>query len=633
MNRTIGIFAHVDAGKTTLSEQILYRTGAIRTAGCIEKKNTTLDYENIERQRGITVFSAQSRFSYNGNDFYLIDTPGHTDFAPETERVLAATDAAILLVSAADGVQAHTKTLFRLTQSYNVPVFFFINKTDRPQTSAEKTLKGIQKTLFTETHFFKNAEEAIAATDENLFDAYMQNKLTAQQWIPEAKKAVRRQQICFACAGSARTGEGVDELLQMLDTLTPVSGNKDEPLSFYVYKTLRDEKNVRLSHLKIISGTIRVKDSIGLDKINELRVYNGAKYTSVAEATAGMTVTAAGLSQLNTYDAYPVPRQHAPILTPALKVKCTIEGMDTIEAYPYFERLTQEEPALHAQIDKTGQITLRIMGKIQLEILSRIMQERFGLCPNFGKPDILYLETPAKAAIGIGHYEPLRHYAEVILKVEPAPIGSGILFESKVSEDALSKNFQRLIQTHVFEKQHLGTTLGAPLTDAKITLLAGRAHEKHTEGGDFRQSVYRAIRQALRKSGTVVLEPLYRFEIDIPQQFSGRILADLTRMSAEFNEPYTENEQTKITGQVAVSQAANYPQQLAAICGGQASCNMQVFGHRACKTPQTEYDPDKDEQNPCGSVFCAKGAGFYVPWDEVDKFSHCISELKSSNLE
>lgn len=621
MNRTIGIFAHVDAGKTTLSEQILYKTGIIRNQSQI-----SLDYEDIEKQRGITVFSAQGHFSYNGNNFYLIDTPGHTEFAPDTERVLAATDAAIIIISATDGVQAHARTLFRLAHNYAVPVFFFINKTDRPQTDAKKTLKEIQETLFEQTYFYSDAAEAVAATDDSLLEAYVQSTLTPDLWLPAAKKAISDKKLCFACAGSARTGDGVEELLQMIDSLTPVSGEDNHPISFYVYKTRRDN-NLRLSYLKIISGSLHVKDAIGEDKVNELRLYCGAKYTSIQTAHAGMTVAAAGLSHMNTYDRYPDTGIHTPILTPALEVKAEVIGLDTIQAYPYFEQLAQEEPTLYACVNDAKQITLRIMGKIQLEILSRLMQERFDLQATFGKPDIIYAETPAAQAVGIGHYEPLRHYAEVVLRVEPAAPGSGIIFESEVSEDILNKNFQRLIRTHVFEKQHAGTSLGAPLTDARITLLSGRAHDKHTQGGDFRQAVYRAIRQALRKSGTTVLEPLYRFEITVPQMLSGRVLADLVRMGADYSIQHLANQQIKMTGKVAVAQAADYPQQLASGCSGQASICLQVSGRQPCACPKTQYDPDKDQNNPCGSVFCAKGAGYYVPWDKVDSLSHCISEL------
>ena len=613
MNRTIGIFAHVDAGKTTLSEQILYQTNAIRQIGNIEDQNTTMDFNELEKQRGITIFSAQGNFLYQNSAFFLVDTPGHTDFVPQTERALNVIDAAVLVISATDGVQAHTSTLFKLIRQKGIPVFFFINKTDRPGTNAQSTLREIHKKLCPAVYFADELERAAAETGEELLAKYLDGGLTAVQQIEAVKKAVAAQEVFLACAGSALTGEGVQTLLDCLDVFTPYTCDENAPFSYQIYKTTRDEKKTRLTFLRITGGVLRVRDKIGQDQVKELRVYSGSKYTSVQQAKAGMLVAAVGLRHL---------KLPATKLKPALEVRAELSGKSTIEAYPYFQLLEEEEPTLQVQKNKE-QITLHIMGNVQLEILAQMIKKRFDLQAVFSKPSVMYMETPSATSIGIGHYEPLRHYAEVVLQVEPLPRGSGIRFRSRVREDQVDRELQRQIRTHIFEKQHLGTTLGRPLTDAKITLLAARGHEKHTQGGDFREAVYRAIRHALRKCKTDVLEPYYAFELTIAQALVGRVLTDLTRMNATFGPPQTLGEDVCITGRVPVSQAADYSLQLPALSGGTGSISLQVDGYELCNNPpQTNYTPDHDMDNPCGSVFCKNGAGYYVPWNEVDALSH-----------
>lgn len=640
MNQTIGIFAHVDAGKTTLCEQILFQSHAIRKLGSVQNKNTVTDYHPIEQQRGITVFSAQGTFQTEHRTYYLVDTPGHADFVTEAERAMSVTDVALIVVSATDGVQAHTKTFWQLAKKQNLPVFFFINKCDSPIADLTRTETQL-KEFFDEgccdfsLPFHENTIENIALTDPELLECFLNGQFQPQTLTCAAQKAIASRKIFAVYHGSALTGEGVDTLLAGLDQFCPDTvSDAEKPLSFQIYKTTHDEKNTRLSFLKINSGTIKTKQAIHEDKINEIRIYNGNRYTCVPQATAGMLVAVTGLQHLQTGDRYPNAEQPSSVFTPPLMVEVFCANADSSTILRNLNLMQEEEPSLKVEYnEEKQQILIHVMGKIQIEILQKLMQDRFGMELTFGPPRILYKETPKGSAIGVGHYEPLRHYAEVVLRVEPAPRGSGILFEYQPGVNNTDSSRQNLIRTHVLEKTHRGTSLGAPLTDTKITLLAFKDHLKHTEGGDFRQATYRAIRQALRKGDTDILEPICTFQITVPNTLAGKILSDLQRMHAQCQPPQTLDSFCEITGTAFFREIMDYPQQLAAASRGTGSISIQPAGYDFCRDPQqvlaeSDYDPDKDEKNPCGSVFCAKGAGYFVPWNEVDALSHCLKELE-----
>ncbi|PWM45152.1 MAG: elongation factor G [Clostridiales bacterium] len=605
MKKTFGIFAHVDAGKTSLSEQILYLTGVRRNIGRVDEKNTCLDFEQIEKDRGITVYSSVAHFERNGDEYFLIDTPGHTDFSAEAENAMEVLDFAVLVVSGTDGVQAHTKTLWNLL---NVPVFIFVNKTDRDGFDKEKTLKDLKSDLNENIVDFSDSE-SIAESDEELLNCYLNGKDPKERIAELVSK--RALFPCFF--GSALNGSGIDELIDAFEIIK-TNFCKGE-VSVKIFKVRHNEKGKRVCYMKILSGTLSVKDVINGEKVDEIRIYSGDKYQTVQSAEAGTVCAICGISARPQTKFSLLPTMRAAVI-------CELPKSDV---YGKLKNLEDENPLLNV----SPSLEISVAGQIQLETLAEEFPRRFGVNISFTEPQILYKETVLQPILGYGHYEPLRHYADVIIKIEPALRGSGILFESIVSTDILDQNFQNLIRSHVFEKEHIGVLTGSGLTDVKITLLAAKTHLKHTEGGDLREATWRAIRQGLRANTekSLLLEPFYAFTISLPCENVGRLLADLQKMDSRFTPPKIENEKAIISGTAAVSEITNYQKELSAYSKGKGSISLRFNGYDICKNTQEvvqkiNYNADSDSENPCGSIFCAKGAGFYVPFNEVPSYIH-----------
>lgn len=636
----IGILAHVDAGKTTLSEAMLYESGKIRKMGRVDKGETYLDTDAMEKERGITIFSKQASFSYKDMDITLLDTPGHVDFSAEMERTLQVLDYAVLVISGAEGVQGHTKTLWRLLARYQIPVFLFVNKMEQPRCDKAKLLKEIKEKLsdgcidFTDTaseEFLEN----VAVNDEAMLEEYLMNGMVN----PECINALIAKRAVFPCFfGAALYGEGVEALLEGMYAFTdePCYGSK---FGARVFKIARDAQGNRLTFLKVTGGCLQVKDSLeGFDengtaweeKVNQLRLYSGEKYEICKEANAGSVCAVTGLS--NTYAGQGLGAEteaETPVLEPVLTYRVILPPeTDAAVILPKLRQLEEEDPALHIVWDETLQeIQMRIMGQVQLEIVQRIVKERFDVVIEFGQGNVVYKETIAAPVIGVGHFEPLRHYAEVGLLLEPAEQGSGLTFDTSCSEDVLAKNWQRLIMTHLEEKEHKGVLLGAPITDIKITLLAGRAHIKHTEGGDFRQATYRAIRQGLMESEPVLLEPYYAYTLEIPEKNLGRAMTDLERMGGRFEMPEIAESMALLSGYAPVTCLGDYGKEVMAYTGGMGHLSCEYKGYYPCHNAEEVvescgYNAENDLENPSGSVFCAHGAGYVVPWNEVKELAH-----------
>lgn len=636
----IGILAHVDAGKTTLSEAMLYESGKIRKMGRVDKGETYLDTDAMEKERGITIFSKQASFSYKDMDITLLDTPGHVDFSAEMERTLQVLDYAVLVISGAEGVQGHTKTLWRLLARYQIPVFLFVNKMEQPRCDKAKLLKEIKEKLsdgcidFTDTaseEFLEN----VAVNDEAMLEEYLMNGMVN----PECINALIAKRAVFPCFfGAALYGEGVEALLEGMYAFTdePCYGSK---FGARVFKIARDAQGNRLTFLKVTGGCLQVKDSLeGFDengtaweeKVNQLRLYSGEKYEICKEANAGSVCAVTGLS--NTYAGQGLGAEteaETPVLEPVLTYRVILPPeTDAAVILPKLRQLEEEDPALHIVWDETLQeIQMRIMGQVQLEIVQRIVKERFDVVIEFGQGNVVYKETIEAPVIGVGHFEPLRHYAEVGLLLEPAEQGSGLTFDTSCSEDVLAKNWQRLIMTHLEEKEHKGVLLGAPITDIKITLLAGRAHIKHTEGGDFRQATYRAVRQGLMESEPVLLEPYYAYTLEIPEKNLGRAMTDLERMGGRFEMPEIAESMALLSGYAPVICLGDYGKEVMAYTGGMGHLCCEYKGYYPCHNAEEVvescgYNAENDLENPSGSVFCAHGAGYVVPWNEVKELAH-----------
>lgn len=653
---TIGILAHVDAGKTTLSESILYLTGVTRTQGRVDHKNAFLDHDEIERNRGITVFAKEARFALGEKQAVLLDTPGHGDFSSEAERVLQVLDYAILVISGTDGVQSHTQTLWRLLEAYDVPTWIFVNKMDRPETDRGALLAGIRKTLGAISatasggvfaDFGRLAEletrEEIGGANEALLEAFLEEKPFASA---ELRAAVCARQLFPVCFGSALKGEGVREFLDLLERYTdgfsadmdarPKPGMDDKnaskaPFGARVFKISRDKKGNRLTHLKVTSGTLKNKmELVNGQKAEQLRLYHGEKFELTQEAAAGEICAVLGPTETYAGQGLGIEQGSTlPLLEPPLTYQLILpEGKDPTQAMRELRELGEEEPSLHlAMHAENGEIHVQVMGELELEILRDLIARRFGMQVTFGSGSILYKETIAAPVLGIGHYEPLRHYAEVQLLLEPLPRGSGLVFGSLVSEDALDRNWQRLILTHLAEKAHRGVLLGAEITDMRISIAAGKAHLKHTEGGDFRQATYRAIRQGLRKAENILLEPFARFRIELPTENTGRALTDLERFGAQAAVSESDGETTVLTGLGPVACLKDYPKDLLTYTRGQGSMSTMPAGYQPCHNQEevvaeAGYLPEQDLENPTGSVFCDHGAAVYVNWDEVDAAAH-----------
>ena len=638
---TIGILAHVDAGKTTLSESLLYLTGDIRRLGRVDHGDAFLDTDKLERERGITIFSKQAILRRGELELTLLDTPGHVDFSSEMERAVQVLDYAVLLISGTDGVQGHTETLWRLLERHNVPTFVFINKMDQPDTDRDKLIAQLKRRLSDGCADFGDmdaAAEQAALCDEELLERYLEGELPGADDL--AALIVERKLFpCFF--GSALKLEGVEELLEgleryMLEPAWP------EQFAARVFKIGRDERGERLTWLKLTGGVLKAREVVrGGDweeKINQIRLYSGMKFTAADEISAGTVCAVTGPSR--TYAGQGLGGEEdweGPELEPVLLYQVIPpEGYDVHTLLKQLRVLEEEDPQLRVEWDeRLGEIRLRLMGEVQLEVLTRLMAQRFGVNVTFGTGSIVYLETIAAPVEGVGHFEPLRHYAEVHLLLEPLERGSGIRIDTACPEDVLDRNWQRLILTHLIEKQHLGVLTGAPITDIKLTLLTGRAHLKHTEGGDFRQATYRAVRQGLMSAQSVLLEPWYFFRLEVPQDCVGRAMTDIQRMGGTFEGPEQTEDMAVLTGSVPVSELGGYWTEVAAYTQGRGRLSCTVEGYRPCHNAEevaaaSGYDPERDVDNPSGSVFCSHGAGVNVPWNEVREHMHLDSGWHSA---
>ena len=634
---TIGIVAHVDSGKTTLSEALLYITGKIRKLGRVDHKDAYLDTFQMERDRGITIFSKQAVIEYQDMRLILLDTPGHIDFSAEMERTLSVLDYAILVVSGSEGVQGHTETLWKLLEKYNIPSYIFVNKMDMPNVSGDFLLHELKDKLKDSVVRFPvgvGTLEDIAMCDENILETYMETGNISDTIISEL---IYNREIFPCYFGSALGLEGVDDLLEGLYkyTFEPVYS---ENFGAKVYKISKDNNNNRLTHMKIVGGELRVKDIITgnngakewSEKINEIRIYSGEKYESVGLAMPGDICAVTGLTETYSGEGLGFETEVIkPSLVPVLAYKLTFDkNVNTNSIYKQLKELEEEDPTLKITWNEEKQeITTNVMGPIQIEVLKSLIKERFDLDVDFGAGSILYKETIADTVEGVGHFEPLRHYAEVHLLLEPGIPGSGLTFSSNVSENELSKNWQRLILTHLEEKIHRGVLIGAPITDMCITVIGGNAHLKHTEGGDFRQATYRAVRQGLKKTKSVLLEPYYDFTLTVPTENVGKAMTDINQMDGYINPPQTDHDKSVLTGYAPVSTMWNYINEVNEYSHGKGTLNLKFKGYAPCHNAeevieQKGYDSESDLKNPTGSVFCAHGAGFNVPWNEVENYMH-----------
>ena len=652
----IGIVAHVDAGKTTLSESMLYHAGAIRKLGRVDHKDAFLDTDQMERERGITIFSKQAVFRWKDRTITLLDTPGHVDFSAEMERVLQVLDCAVLVVSGADGVQGHTQTLWKLLKRYHIPTFLFVNKMDQEGTDGEKLLKELRKRfgenvvpfvdIMTESdcpggkvflHAKEGAVEELAVCEDDMMEEYLEEGRVS---LDKVQKAVADRQVFPCYFGSALHSQGVEELLDGLDLYMK---DKTYPAEFgaKVYKIARDNQGNRLTYLKVTGGRLKVKDVVeGLnEKVNQIRIYSGEKFEAVQEVEAGRVCAVTGLE--NTRPGQGIGAEEEsdlPVLEPVLTYQILLpDDCDVHKMLLNLKILEEEEPELHiVWEEQTSEIHVQLMGDVQIEILQRMIKERFGVLVEFGEGSIVYKETITTPVEGVGHFEPLRHYAEVHLRLEPGERGSGMQFAAECSEDILDRNWQRLVLTHLEEKEHKGVLTGSPITDMKITLTSGRAHQKHTEGGDFRQATYRAVRQGLKKADSILLEPYYEFRMELPSENVGRAMTDIQNMSGKFGTPMIEEETTVLTGSAPVSLMRGYQKEFTAYTGGRGRMAVSLKGYDVCHNQEevlaaSTYDSEADLANPTGSVFCAHGAGFVVDWDEVEEYMHMEHTLESGN--
>ncbi|MCB5812679.1 TetM/TetW/TetO/TetS family tetracycline resistance ribosomal protection protein [[Ruminococcus] lactaris] len=642
----VGLLAHVDAGKTTLSESILYQSGAIRNLGRVDHQDAFLDTDEMERERGITIFSKQAVLTWKDTEITLLDTPGHVDFSAEMERVLQVLDCAVLVISGADGVQGHTETLWKLLTRYGIPVFLFVNKMDQEGTDCGKLLAELKSRFSEGCIDFGRVEtgaeeviEEIAVCDEQTMEEYLEKGSVAAASI---RRLVAERKIFPCYFGSALHLQGVEELMNGICTYQM---QKEYPAVFgaKVYKIARDGQGNRLTYLKVTGGTLKVKDVIGEngDKVNQIRVYSGEKYELLSEADAGKVCAVTGLAE--TYPGQGLGAEkdsELPILEPVLTYRIILpDDCNVHTMLRDLKLLEEEEPELHVVwIEKSQEIHVQLMGDVQIEILQRIIKERFGVLVEFGEGSIVYKETIAAPVEGVGHFEPLRHYAEVHLRLEPGERGSGMQFDSECSEDVLDRNWQRLVLTHLEEKEHKGVLTGSVITDMKITLTSGKAHLKHTEGGDFRQATYRAVRQGLKKAESVLLEPYYEFRIELPSENVGRAMTDIQNRFGKFEAPETLGEMTVLTGIAPVSTLSGYQKDVIAYTGGRGRISLTLKGYDLCHNQEEVvaargYDSELDLANPTGSVFCAHGAGFVVDWDEVEEYMHMERTLDQTGEE
>jgi len=632
----VGILAHVDAGKTTLSEGLLYTSGKIRKLGRVDNQDAYLDTNIMEKERGITIFSKQAVLEYKDLQITLLDTPGHVDFSSEMERTLSVLDYAILVINGADGVQAHTKTLWRLLKRYEVPVFLFINKMDQQGCEKESLLTAVKRELsdscvdFTDTKTEAFYEDA-AMSEETAMEQFLEEGHLSENVICNL---IKKRQVYPCYFGSALKMTGVAEFLEGLYEWI-VLPSYDDRFGAKVFKIARDEQNMRMTYLKITGGSLKVRETVGDEKVSQIRVYSGSKYETLQEAEAGTVCAVIGPE--NTKPGMVLGEGQPsllPVLEPVLSYKILLpEDVAPVQMLPKLRMIEEEEPELHIVWNETLQeIHAQIMGEVQIEIIQRMVLERFGVEIAFGTGNIVYKETIANTVEGVGHFEPLRHYAEVHLLLEPTEAGSGMQFCTDCSEDILAKNWQRLILTHLEEKQHVGVLTGSEITDMKITLINGRAHTKHTEGGDFRQSTYRAVRHGLMQAESVLLEPYYDFRLEVPQNLVGRAMTDIEKMYGNPEGPFIEGDKSVLIGSAPVACMQNYQKEVSAYSRGEGRLTLTLGGYKPCHNTAEVceligYDPERDVRNPASSVFCAHGAGFIVEWNQVEEYMHLPGRL------
>ena len=650
MHKTIGILAHVDAGKTTFAEQILYHTKSIKNRGRVDHKNSFLDNHKIEKERGITVFLEQGTFNYKDSTYYLIDTPGHMDFSSEMERAIQVMDYAVIIISGVEGIQGHTETVWNLLRKHNIPVLFFINKIDRVGANAENVIEDIKLNFTKKVCFIDkplNSDELspeliefIAEQDEYLLEKYLEDYYEKDLWLKSMKKLIKKSELFPCFIGSALQDIGIEDFLENLHVLTYTEYNEEEKFSGRVYKIRHDEQNNRLTYVKALSGSLKVKEEIALpniengfcEKVNEIRIYNGDKYINVDKAEAGQIFAVTGLNSANVGDGIGTLKDKATYnMVPTLKSKVIFdESLNVKDVLRYFKILESEDPSLNIIWDeKFQEIQVYIMGVIQLEVLKNLMEERFNISIDFGPCEILYKETILDTVIGYGHFEPLKHYCEVHLKLEASEPNSGITFESTCHTDDLTIGNQNLVKTHIFEKDHHGILTGSPITDIKITLLTGRAHNKHTSGGDFREATFRALRQGLEKAKNVLLEPYYSFKMEVPLDYMGRVLSDIQKLKGDFNPPETIDNKAIIKGRGPVATFMNYSVEFISFTKGKGKFNFVFDGYDICHNEKEViekigYDRNADIEYTSTSIFCSKGQAFLVKYDEAEEYMHCL---------
>ena len=656
MKKTVvGLLAHVDAGKTTLSEAILYGAGAIRRLGRVDDRDAFLDTFELERARGITIFSKQAVFSMGDTEVILMDTPGHVDFSAEMERTLQILDYAVLVINGADGIQGHTETLWRLLKRYQIPAVLFVNKMDQAGTDKERLMAELKDRLDEGCVDFggwqadggewnpgtderESFAENLAVCDEAVLETYLETGEIGREEIIRMTAGRKLFPVFF---GSALKMKGIESFLRGLFEIVRAPKGSSS-FGAKIYKISRDSQGNRLTHLKVTGGVLRVKDAlIGEEKVNQIRIYSGSKYETVQEAQTGTVCAVTGL--LSSAPGQGLGAEAAselPVLEPVLTYRILLpEGTDVHKSLRDLRQLEEEEPELHILWEEaTGEIKAQVMGEVQIEILKTLIRERYGLEAEFGTGNIVYKETILEPIEGVGHFEPLRHYAEVHLLLEPGEPGSGLQFDTVCSEDVLDRNWQRLVLTHLEEKRHRGVLTGAEITDMRITLLTGRAHIKHTEGGDFRQATYRALRQGLRAGKCRLLEPYYGFRMEIPAENLGRAMADIERKNGVFDPPETEGDMAVLTGKGPVVNLRDYQREVTAYTKGRGRLSLWYRDYEPCHNEeeiigQAGYDPEADLENPTGSVFCSHGAGFVVPWDQVEDYMHLESPLKKKQAE
>ena len=646
MKKCIGVLAHVDAGKTTFCEQILYHTKCIRNRGRVDHKNSFLDSHDIEKERGITIFSDQAIFDIENDRYYLIDTPGHIDFSSEMERAISIMDYAILIISAVEGIQAHTETVWNLLREYKVPTMIFINKIDRTGADLERVISEIKRdftkdAILINENNIMNEEliEFVSERNEELLEKYFNDEYNEELWMDEFKKKIKSCKVVPCFSGSALQDQGIAEFLECFHKLTYTEYEASTEFLGRVYKIGHDSNGTRLTFIKALKGVLKVRDELTIEvegrevreKISSIKLCNGTKFINVDNIEVGDIFVVTGISSLNAGDGIGLLQHKITLNTvPTLMSRIILnEKYNIKDVLRCFKILEAEDPALRVKFNEINQeISINIMGKIQLEILKEIAQERFKLDIDFGPCEIMYKETIDNKVRGYGHFEPLKHYAEVHLEIESMPRGSGISFENKCHADHMTSGNQNLVKTHIFEKEHKGILTGSPITDIKITLLTGRAHNKHTEGGDFREATLRALRQGLEKSENILLEPYYKFKIGVELEYMGRVLADIQKLKGTFNPPETNLNKVTISGMAPVATFMDYSTELIAFTKGKGTISQVFHGYDICHNTEEvisriAYNKDADIEYSSNSVFCSKGQGYIVKWSEAENHMHC----------